>query len=266
MGKMRLRRSGRTKQRVAIDFPVITSEPPRFATVGQLYSYQVTGHDPDVDTNDTLTFSLVAGQFPTGMSTTASGLVTWTPTADQTGMHTVTVRATDPEGDFTFQTYTIEVRATNTPPMFQSEPVTLAVAGETYRYQAVAIDTEYDPVGLLTRETHHGQDWRYTYDKTNQLTRSTEIAQNLLDELFAWDANGNPEGPDFVIGPGNRLLEDANFTYAYDAEGNLVKKTDKDTLAFTEYGPSHKICNKVLTRLGNMRCVVRHGCDDILHL
>ena len=33
----------------------------------------------------------------------------------------------------------------------------------------------------------------------------------------------------------NRLLEDSNFTYTYDANGNLATKTDKATLQVTTY-------------------------------
>ncbi|MCB1838250.1 MAG: tandem-95 repeat protein, partial [Alcanivoracaceae bacterium] len=60
------------------DAPTITSVAPTTAIEGSEYSYQLVVNDPDDANNGTdLSFSLT--QAPSGMSISATGLVTWTP-------------------------------------------------------------------------------------------------------------------------------------------------------------------------------------------
>jgi hypothetical protein len=85
--------------------PTITSTPVTTASDGVLYSYDVEATDPD---GDTLTYSLDVA--PAGMSIDpASGLIQWTPAATQVGGNAVTVRASDPDGLFDTQSYTVTV-------------------------------------------------------------------------------------------------------------------------------------------------------------
>lgn len=85
--------------------PVITSTAPTTATVGVLYSYQAAATDAD---GDTLSWSLSVK--PTGMTVSAAGLVSWTPTAGQEGSHSVTLQVSD--GTATAQqSWTINVAA-----------------------------------------------------------------------------------------------------------------------------------------------------------
>jgi hypothetical protein len=66
--------------------------------------------------NDAVTYSLVTGLFPTGMTIdSASGQITWTPEVGQTGAQIVTVQAQDNTGlPTTIQTFTINVSAATT--------------------------------------------------------------------------------------------------------------------------------------------------------
>ncbi|TAN67540.1 MAG: PASTA domain-containing protein, partial [Methylobacter sp.] len=85
--------------------PQITTSPLSTAIVASLYSYDVDANDQD---NDTLSYSLTAS--PAGMTINAqSGLINWTPTADQIGAQTVTVSVTDGKGGSDSQTYTVTV-------------------------------------------------------------------------------------------------------------------------------------------------------------
>ncbi|MBZ0137694.1 MAG: hypothetical protein K8I27_15115 [Planctomycetes bacterium] len=68
--------------------PVITSSAPTGGTVGVLYSYQAAATDGDADP---LTWALTSS--PSGMSVSAGGLVTWTPSAP--GTFNVTLQVTD---------------------------------------------------------------------------------------------------------------------------------------------------------------------------
>jgi RHS repeat-associated protein len=89
--------------------PVINSVAPVTATVGQPYSYGVEATDPDA--GDTLAFSLSTA--PGGMTINAqTGLINWTPGANQTGTQSVTVSVTDGRGANDSQSYTVTAAAT----------------------------------------------------------------------------------------------------------------------------------------------------------
>ena len=86
--------------------PTFTSTPPASALAGLRYTYaaQVTDADP----GDVLAFSLPLA--PTGMTIdSASGLVGWTPTADQLGDQNVIVRVEDGAENVALQKYVITV-------------------------------------------------------------------------------------------------------------------------------------------------------------
>jgi RHS repeat-associated protein len=85
--------------------PQITSSPVPTATVGSLYSYDVDASDQD---GDTLSYSLSV--YPSGMTiNTQSGLIKWTPEANQTGSQSVNVSVTDGKGGNDSQSYTVTV-------------------------------------------------------------------------------------------------------------------------------------------------------------
>src|SRR3546814_20819309 len=69
--------------------PVITSEPPASAAIGETYSYQLAAGDGE---GQAIFFGLLAA--PEGMTVdSATGLLTWTPPADASALTHVTVHA-----------------------------------------------------------------------------------------------------------------------------------------------------------------------------
>jgi len=52
-------------------------------------------------------------------------------------------------------------------------------------------------------------------------------------ESYGYDPVGNRLGT--TVDAGNRLLEDGSYIYSYDANGNLIQKTSKATMATTTY-------------------------------
>ena len=122
--------------------PTIDSTPPVTATEGVPYSYAVAVSDPDAA--DVLTFGLKVS--PAGMTIDQStGLIQWTPSATDAGVHPVTVKATDPAGAFDIQSYNLTVaEALSVAPEIISAPVTEGTVGELYTYDVEATDGDGD--------------------------------------------------------------------------------------------------------------------------
>ena len=85
----------------------------------------------------------------------------------------------------------------------------------------------------MTARTEDGQITRYLHDATGQLT-SADYA-NQTDESYRYDANGNRQAAGLTIGPNNQVLADSTYTYQYDAEGNLTRRTETATGKYTQY-------------------------------
>ncbi|MDR3638705.1 MAG: RHS repeat-associated core domain-containing protein [Isosphaeraceae bacterium] len=90
-----------------------------------------------------------------------------------------------------------------------------------------------DADGRVTQETSTDGTTTYAYNAANELTSATSTSQP--SESYAYDANGNRTGTGIQTGKNNELLSDGTYNYSYDAEGNLVKKTDIATGAVTRY-------------------------------
>ncbi|MCK4658684.1 MAG: tandem-95 repeat protein [Phycisphaerae bacterium] len=122
--------------------PRIVSTPPFTAQVGEVYTYQVVAVDDD---GDVLTYSLETS--PAGMEmVSTTGLITWTPTAMQTGNHEVNIRVVDGHGGWATQAYIVYVSefGDNEPPEIISEPVFVATVDEQYKYDVQATDPDGD--------------------------------------------------------------------------------------------------------------------------
>ncbi len=127
------------------DAPAFLSTPPTVTTQNQLYTYAASAVDPD--DGDVLTYHLDVR--PPGMTVgAATGVVTWTPTVNQAGVHSVVLRVQDSRGETDFQGYEIQVTAVNYPPVFSSAPVLTALEGVRYRYVLSATDP--NPADALT--------------------------------------------------------------------------------------------------------------------
>jgi RHS repeat-associated protein len=81
----------------------------------------------------------------------------------------------------------------------------------------------HDNVGNRTGMTDTAGTHNYTYDEIYRLVQATHPA--LPTEQYSYDPVGNRIGT--TVDAGNRLLEDATYTYQYDDSGNLTQKTHK---------------------------------------
>jgi nitrous oxidase accessory protein NosD len=89
------------------DGPIFTSIPITNGTVDSEYFYNVDAEDID-PTGDELTFTLTT--YPAGMNIDPNtGIITWTPTADQIGKNNVAVVVSDGNGGTSEQAFSITV-------------------------------------------------------------------------------------------------------------------------------------------------------------
>lgn len=133
------------------DPPAITSSPTVTATQGLAYAYRVTATDPD---GGPLSFTL--DKAPAGMTinTTSTYIawIGWRPNSAQVGTHDVTVRATDPAGMSTTQSYSITVANVNDAPVASNDAYTM-IKGGTLNVAApgvLANDSDPDAGDTLT--------------------------------------------------------------------------------------------------------------------
>ena len=124
--------------------PQITSTPATEAFVGNQYVYAVRAKDID---GDSLTFVLSGP--PSMTIDAASGLIQWTPSASDTGTHTITVAVSDGQ-EIVRQTFDLAVidQVPNSWPIINSTPSFLATIGEPYTYEITAVDPDGDPMTL----------------------------------------------------------------------------------------------------------------------
>ncbi len=95
-------------------------------------------------------------------------------------------------------------------------------------------DYVYNPVGNRTSLTDRRGPQTFGYDQLDRLTSASHPL--LLDpQAFAYDAVGNRTTGGSVVNPGNQLSADSNFSYQYDDNGNLTKKTLLATGNYTQY-------------------------------
>jgi RHS repeat-associated protein len=80
--------------------------------VGQALGLQTVAADPDA--GDTLAYSLPSA--PAGMTISATGLIAWTPLAEQLGPFDVTVQVLDPSGAAALRSFIVTVRPINRAP------------------------------------------------------------------------------------------------------------------------------------------------------
>lgn len=75
----------------------------------------------------------------------------------------------------------------------------------------------------------------YTYDRNDQLKSATYQKPAYANLNFSYDDNGNRTGGGNTPGPDNRQASDGVSDFAYDLDGNMIRRTDKTTGAVIEY-------------------------------
>ncbi|MBE3036968.1 MAG: putative Ig domain-containing protein, partial [Candidatus Atribacteria bacterium] len=203
--------------------PLIISEPIITAAENNQYSYQLEAKDPD---GDSLTYLLILS--PEGMSINSeNGLLTWTPTNNQVGIHQITVEISDGKHSVT-QRFEIEVSNVNNPPqIFSYFPNSLNIGvneGDSIKFEVQAHDIDLNTVlsyqWLLngkeaSNSTGSGNgsksSWIYSagYGDYSQKMVKALVADGELQDYIQWNITINDITPpaqptlDVVLSPTN---------------------------------------------------------------
>ena len=137
--------------------PVLDSIGSQGVNLPNTLTFTATASDSDVigGMDDALQFSLDAGS-PLGATIdSATGLFSWTPTAGQTGMHTITIRVSDGSGatDSEGVGVTVTEGGTNLPPDLNAMPPQSGDELEPITFTATATDPDGDPLSFSLQET-----------------------------------------------------------------------------------------------------------------
>ena len=139
--------------------------------VSGLGPFVVYFDDFAVVTKNTLAYSLDAGA-PAGASIQRrTGIFNWTPTADETGTHAITVRVTDQGGAQTFETIKVTVVA----PGGNAAPVLAPIADKTVNEQQTLTFT------ATTTDADAGQTLSYSLD-----AGGTTASIDPVSGVFTW--------------------------------------------------------------------------------
>src|SRR5262249_53390628 len=87
----------------------------------------------------------------------------------------------------------------------------------------------YDPSRRVQNEVLNGTTQTFTYDTTDQLT-------NDGTNSWSYNSTGNRTNTGYNTTTGNQLQTDGTWTYTWDAEGNLTKKSKGASAETWTYG------------------------------
>ncbi|MEZ2228306.1 MAG: RHS repeat domain-containing protein [Microcoleus sp.] len=103
----------------------------------------------------------------------------------------------------------------------------------------------YDDGSRINQISNQDGATNYSYDKNGQLVAANSSNPVKPAEAYAYDANGNRIAANtgvsnrrnlqYETDPQNQLRSDGQFSYAYDNEGNLIRKTEIATGKLQEY-------------------------------
>ena len=207
--------------------PTISSAPPTEASVGRTFVYAIQMSNAS---RSPLQFELTLS--PQGMQIDAtSGVISWTPAANQTGSATVVVRAKDAVGNFSSQAFTIVVSAgvTNRPPAIISTASLDAIVGQPYSYTLQADDADGGPLTYAVRSAPAG----FTIQATSGVVSWTPAAGQVgtvIVILAATDPQGGVAVQSLAIDvrPANRTPTIRSNPTLKVAQGGLYQY---DTIA-----------------------------------
>ncbi len=111
----------------------------------------------------------------------------------------------------------------------------LALAHQLRGAAVASFGYTYDLSGNRTSMTDEYGTHNYLYDQLSRLIQATHPHPANPLERFNYDLVGNRLGSSNTYNAVNQLLEDENFIYSYDRNGNTISKVNKATGGYTRY-------------------------------
>jgi YD repeat-containing protein len=114
---------------------------------------------------------------------------------------------------------------------------------------------------ITGKNTGHG-DYGYQYDDLYRLTTADNPVQD--DEAFTYDTVGNrltsvDVSGDWTYNANNELISYDGVSYEYDANGNMVKKTDGGVVTSFVYNIENRLVEVWNGEAGTGSLTARHG-------
>lgn len=217
--------------------PTIVSRARSNTPVGSPYAYLPTARDVD---GDPLSWSLTTK--PEGMSIDpVTGLITWSPTAQQLGNQRVVLAVSDGHGGIATQDFTIAVSNvfSNSPPIITSNPRTVATEGNEYQYNVVAEDSDYDlirytlefaPRGMSIDSLRGTIRWQPDDEQLGEhqvIVRAADPMGGSTTQQFSIDVRCGNLAPAIISIPPTRAVAQRTYLYAVRADD-----FEQDTLSY----------------------------------
>ena len=207
-----------------------------------IYQYDVNATDLDV--GEVLVYSLT--EFPSGMSINSnSGLISWVPTSEQLGSHSVKVLVTDTDNLTDTQNYYVQVQNVNDAPSFSTQPILEINERANYDYDADAQDQDPSdsltyslqtaPIGMSISSYYGRVSWTPTSDQLG----SHEVVLVVTDQGGLTDTQSYniqvknvDDAPNIVSAAVTSVPE--RETYIYDVNATDIDIDDALTYSLNE--------------------------------
>lgn len=118
-------------------------------------------------------------------------------------------------------------------------------AGGLLLHPSAGLAYQHDAEGRIIAEQHAANTVSYVYDSYGQLLAADHDNPAYPDESYGFDAAGNRitshRAPaTATVAAANRITGAGDFSYEYDAAGNLVRRTDTVSGEVTEFDYDHR--------------------------
>ncbi len=239
------------------DPPYFTSQPVTTAAEETEYFYEVEALDID---GDILNYSML--NYPDGMVIDGdAGTISWTPTNDQIGTHTIVVKVIDGNSGEAKQSFTITAENVNDPPAITSTPVSTATEEVVYAYHVQAEDLDLTddmltfelavyPQGMQINSTTGIISWTPTNTQMGDISVIVIVSDGnggTDTHSFSIIVSNVNDAPIITSTPISTATEKVQYTYDVNAQDIDVGDTLNYSLTSAPEGMSIDVLTGIIT-------------------